>query len=46
MKTLIVGNLGYVGPLVVNRFRDQHPESKIFGFDMGYFEHVLTTKSY
>lgn len=43
MKVLIIGNLGYVGPLVVDRLRKNHPQYFLAGFDIGYFEHILTT---
>jgi len=45
MKVLVIGNLGYVGPMVVKRLRNQYPDSFLAGFDIGYFEHTLTTKS-
>ena len=45
MKILIIGNLGYIGPLVVEHFRSIYPDSVLVGFDIGYFNHVLTTKS-
>ncbi len=37
MKILIIGNLGYVGPMVVKHFRKTYPESFIAGYDIGYF---------
>ena len=43
MKTLIIGNEGYVGPHVVNRIKQYHNDCWVAGFDIGYFEHVLTT---
>ena len=42
MKILIVGNLGYVGPNVVNQLRMTYPDAEIAGFDIGYFAHCLT----
>ncbi len=42
MKILITGNMGYVGPGVVNRLRQSYPEGKLIGFDTGYFAHCLT----
>ena len=42
MKILIVGNLGYVGPSVVNQLRSTYPEGELIGFDIGYFAHCLT----
>lgn len=37
MKVLIIGNLGYIGPMVVKHFRTAHPGSFIAGYDIGYF---------
>ncbi len=42
MKILVTGNMGYVGPLVLQRLRQSHPEAEIIGFDAGYFAHCLT----
>lgn len=42
MKVLITGNMGYVGPLVLRRLRESHPEAELIGYDMGYFAHCLT----
>ncbi len=42
MKILITGNMGYVGPLVVRRLRESHPEATLIGYDIGYFAHCLT----
>ena len=42
MKILIVGNLGYVGPSVVNQLRNSYPDAELIGFDIGYFAHCLT----
>ncbi len=42
MKILITGNMGYVGPLVVQRLREAHPSAELVGYDMGYFSHCLT----
>ena len=44
MKILIIGNLGYIGPLVVEHLRLLYPNSVLVGFDIGYFNHALTTK--
>mgnify|MGYP001313073734 CR=1 FL=1 len=45
MKILITGNLGYVGPLVVESLRSSYPDARLVGFDIGYFAHTLTTVS-
>lgn len=42
MKILIVGNLGYVGPLVESRLRAAFPNATLLGYDLGYFAHCLT----
>lgn len=42
MKILIAGNMGYVGPLVVQQLRAVHSEATLVGFDTGYFAHCLT----
>jgi nucleoside-diphosphate-sugar epimerase len=42
MKILIVGNLGYVGPSVVNQLRRTYPDGVLIGYDIGYFAHCLT----
>lgn len=42
MKIVITGNMGYVGPLVLRRLRESHPDAKLIGYDMGYFAHCLT----
>jgi len=42
MKILVTGNMGYVGPLVLRRLRESHPQAMLIGYDMGYFAHCLT----
>ena len=42
MTILITGNMGYVGPLVLRRLRESHPQARLIGYDMGYFAHCLT----
>jgi len=37
MRVLIIGNLGYVGPMVAKHFRTTYPESFLAGYDIGYF---------
>ena len=37
MRILIVGNLGYVGPIVVKHFKATHPSYTLAGYDIGYF---------
>jgi nucleoside-diphosphate-sugar epimerase len=42
MKILITGNMGYVGPVLVERLRDRWPDAEIVGLDLGFFSHCLT----
>lgn len=42
MKILILGNMGYVGPAVVNELAHRHPEATLHGYDNAYFAHCLT----
>lgn len=42
MKILITGNMGYVGPWVVERLRSSYPSATLIGYDMGYFANRLT----
>ncbi|MBC8081691.1 MAG: SDR family oxidoreductase [Hymenobacter sp.] len=41
-RILITGNMGYVGPSVTYRLRQQFPQAELIGYDMGYFAHCLT----
>jgi nucleoside-diphosphate-sugar epimerase len=34
--------MGYVGPSVVGRLRESHPDATLVGLDAGYFAHCLT----
>ncbi len=42
MKILITGNLGYLGPDIMNLLRYKHPDATLIGFDMGYFGNCIT----
>jgi nucleoside-diphosphate-sugar epimerase len=42
MNLLITGNMGYIGPCVVEYVRTNHPEATLIGYDMGYFASQLT----
>jgi UDP-glucose 4-epimerase len=42
MKILITGNLGYVGPAVIKRLRQDHPDAWLHGYDDAFFAHCLT----
>ncbi len=37
MKVLVIGNLGYIGPMVAKHFRTNHPGYFLAGYDIGYF---------
>ena len=37
MKVLVIGNLGYIGPMVAKHFRATHPDAFLAGYDIGYF---------
>jgi nucleoside-diphosphate-sugar epimerase len=43
MNILITGNMGYIGPVVVNHLRKLFPQAKLTGLDMGFFASCLTT---
>jgi nucleoside-diphosphate-sugar epimerase len=42
MKILITGNMGYIGPCVVERLRSSYPDATLIGLDIGYFASCLT----
>ena len=42
MKILVTGNMGYVGPPVINQLRTSYPEATLVGFDIGYFGNCIT----
>jgi nucleoside-diphosphate-sugar epimerase len=46
MRILIIGNLGYVGPVAVKYLKEKHPNAKISGFDIGYFIQNYTTNGF
>ena len=37
MNILVIGNLGYIGPMVAKHFKKDHPDFFIAGYDIGYF---------
>ncbi len=45
MNILITGNMGYIGPTVVQRLRSTYPGAMIYGLDLGYFANCLTNSS-
>jgi nucleoside-diphosphate-sugar epimerase len=42
MKIIITGNMGYIGPSVVNQLRASYPDAALVGLDLGFFVHCLT----
>jgi nucleoside-diphosphate-sugar epimerase len=46
MRILITGNMGYVGPGVIELLRSKYPEATLIGFDMGYFASCLTNAEF
>ena len=42
MNILVTGNMGYIGPAVVNHLRTNHLDAALIGYDMGYFASQLT----
>jgi nucleoside-diphosphate-sugar epimerase len=43
MRILLVGNLGYIGPIVGAHLRRVLPDAHLTGLDSGWFAHCLTT---
>jgi nucleoside-diphosphate-sugar epimerase len=41
-RILITGAMGYVGPRLIRHLRTRFPDSKLIGFDSGFFAHNLT----
>lgn len=46
MKIVVFGNMGYVGPGVVEQLRASYPAATLVGFDAGYFASCLTNANY
>jgi nucleoside-diphosphate-sugar epimerase len=42
MKILVTGNMGYVGPSVVNQLKASYAQAALLGFDIGYFGTCIT----
>src|SRR5210317_2036399 len=42
MKILITGNMGYIGPCVIQRLRSILPDATLIGLDTGFFANGLT----
>ena len=45
MNILLTGNMGYVGPAVVERLRASRPHARLVGVDACYFAHCLTSRA-
>jgi nucleoside-diphosphate-sugar epimerase len=43
MNILITGNMGYIGPVVVDHLRKRFPKAELIGLDKGYFASCLCT---
>ncbi len=41
MRILITGNMGYVGPVVVNHLRTKFPDAELWGYDACFFGSCL-----
>lgn len=37
-KILVIGNLGYIGPVLIKHFRQTYSNTQLIGFDSGFFE--------
>jgi len=46
MKIVIFGNMGYVGPGVIERLRSTYPTASLIGYDTGFFASCLTDVDY
>ena len=46
MKILITGNTGYIGPSVLQGFRQAYAKATLIGLDKGYFAHCLTNADF
>lgn len=42
MKVLVTGNMGYIGPSVMDQIKASHPDAVLVGLDEGFFAHCLT----
>lgn len=42
MNILITGNMGYIGPVLIQHLRAVMPQARLIGFDTGLFAHCLT----
>lgn len=44
-RVLVVGNMGYIGPVLVKHLRDKFPKALLCGFDTGFFAGCLLNRS-
>jgi len=44
MKVLIVGNEGYIGPVLVKHLKSNFDDIYVAGFDVGYFAHKIVSQ--
>lgn len=44
-KILIIGNLGYIGPVVIKHLRSKYSNAYICGYDIGYFIQNYTSNN-
>ncbi len=42
VNVLVTGNMGYIGPLLVERLKRDIDDCRVVGYDAGYFAHILT----
>jgi nucleoside-diphosphate-sugar epimerase len=45
VRILVTGNMGYVGPVVVEHLREARPGVELWGLDIGFFARCLTGTS-
>lgn len=43
MKILVTGNMGYIGPSVIDQLRTSYPDAALIGLDIGYFGNCITS---
>ena len=46
MKILIIGNLGYIGPVLVKHLKDRYNNSWVAGYDTCYFAHNIISEEF
>lgn len=40
MRILVTGNMGYVGPVLIQSLAQEFPHAELIGYDTGYFKHA------